>query len=422
MERAEEGGGGLDLPPELGDGDLSSTSWRVAYAPHRIRFPYSSTSQRRPSSARTMRWLFSLLLLGLLGLAQALSYTGNRLLVVLEEAAEKDKYSTFWADLTCKCSPRILSWLQKSLTTLPTATARGFSLTFSSPKDEKLALFKHGERAFDHVILLPPKSKGLGPNLSPQTIVEFINAEGNILMALSGESATPTAIQSLLLEFDIHLSPDRNSLVLDHFNYDKVSAADKHDVLVLDRPQEYKKGVKSFFGGDGVVAVPRAVGQVLGNENPMLAPILSAPDTAYPYNPKEEAEGVDDPFAVGTQLTLVTAFQARNSARFTVLGSVEMLQNQWFDASVKRGGKEEKAANREFAKQITAWTFKEVGVLKVGRLQHWLNEGAVKGGINETGLDVPEHNPKIYRIKNDVVSCVKRIGMDVNSQYAVFRD
>lgn len=327
-----------------------------------------------------MRWLFSILLLALLGVSHALSYTGNRLLVVLEEAGEKDKYSTFWADLT----------------------SRGFSLTFSSPKDDKLSLFRYGERAYDHVILLPPKSKGLGPNLSPQTIVEFINREGNILMALSGESATPTAIQSLLLEFDIHLSTDRNSLVVDHFNYDKVSAADKHDVLVLDRPQEYKQGVKSFFGGNGVVAVPRAVGQVLGNENPMLAPILRAPSTAYPYNPKEEAEASDDPFAVGTQLTLVTAFQARNSARFTVLGSSEMLQDKWFDATVKRGDKEEKAANKEFAKQISAWTFKEVGVLKVGRLQHWLKEGAVKFGINETGLDVPEHNPTIYRIKNDV--------------------
>lgn len=48
-----------------------------------------------------MRAFFSLLLLALLGVAQALSYTGRRLLVVIEDASEKDKYSKFWGDLEC---------------------------------------------------------------------------------------------------------------------------------------------------------------------------------------------------------------------------------------------------------------------------------------------------------------------------------
>lgn len=46
-----------------------------------------------------MRWLTPLLLVALAGLGHALSSTGSRLLVVIEEAAEKAKYSTFWADL-----------------------------------------------------------------------------------------------------------------------------------------------------------------------------------------------------------------------------------------------------------------------------------------------------------------------------------
>ena len=46
-----------------------------------------------------MRWLLSLSLLALLSLAQALSSTGSRLLIVIEEAAEKGKYSKFWGDL-----------------------------------------------------------------------------------------------------------------------------------------------------------------------------------------------------------------------------------------------------------------------------------------------------------------------------------
>jgi oligosaccharyltransferase complex subunit beta len=46
-----------------------------------------------------MRWLLSLACIALLGLTQALSSSGIRLLVVIEEAAEKAKYSTFWKDL-----------------------------------------------------------------------------------------------------------------------------------------------------------------------------------------------------------------------------------------------------------------------------------------------------------------------------------
>ena len=46
-----------------------------------------------------MRWFLSLLLLGLFAAVNALSHSGNRLLVVLEESAEKEKYSKFLGDL-----------------------------------------------------------------------------------------------------------------------------------------------------------------------------------------------------------------------------------------------------------------------------------------------------------------------------------
>jgi hypothetical protein len=46
-----------------------------------------------------MRAFISVLLLTLLSVASALSNSGVRLLVVLEEASEKALYSQFWADL-----------------------------------------------------------------------------------------------------------------------------------------------------------------------------------------------------------------------------------------------------------------------------------------------------------------------------------
>jgi oligosaccharyltransferase complex subunit beta len=239
---------------------------------------------------------------------------------------------------------------------------------------------------------------GLGPSLTPKLLLDFVNKEGNILLALSGKSSTPSAISSLLLELDIHISPDRSSVVVDHFNYDILSAAEKHDVLLLPRPAPLRPDVKPFFSGEGVLAFPRPAAQSLGNASPLLASILRAPETAYTYNPKEDAITVEDSFATGSQLALVSALQARNSARFTVLGSVECLEDKWFSTSVK--GPDDKkqvtTANRDFAKQLSAWTFKELGVLKVGKIEHYLSdkEGDIEGEVN----------PTIYRIKNDVVS------------------
>ncbi|KAL9621570.1 MAG: hypothetical protein Q9160_003962 [Pyrenula sp. 1 TL-2023] len=287
------------------------------------------------------------------------------------------------------------------------ARGRGYELTFESPKAEKLSLFRHGDLGYDHLILTPPKSKGYGPSLTPKLLLDFTNAGGNVLLALSANTPTPAAISSLLLELDLHLSPDRTSLVVDHFNYDLTSSAEKHDVLVLPRPGPLRPDLKNYFGGDGILAIPQAIGQTLGPNSPLLAPILSAPETAYSYNPKDEAESVEEtPFATGGQLALISAMQARNSARFTVLGSLDMLSNKWFGASVKAASGEGKVAvktvNREFAKQLTAWTFKEVGVLKVHNIEHHLSnsDDIVSGSKNTTQLGLL--NPEIYRIKNDV--------------------
>ena len=129
---------------------------------------------------------------------------------------------------------------------------------------------------------------------------------------------------------------------------------------------------------------------------------------AYSYNPKDETDAVEDPFAYGNQFSIASAMQARNSARFTVLGSTEMLENKWFDASVKSGSKQSKTGNQDFAKKLSAWTFQEVGVLKVGSLTHFLNQGDNKGVVNETAIGASELNPKIYKIKDDVV-CISSL-------------
>jgi oligosaccharyltransferase complex subunit beta len=281
-------------------------------------------------------------------------------------------------------------------------TGRGFQITYRPTKDTSLSLFQHGEPAYSHLLLLPTKSKGLGPNLTPNQLVDFVNGGSNVLLALSGETGTPSSINSLLLELDITLPADRNSLVVDHFNYETKSAGEKHDVLLIQSPEAAKKGVKNYFAVDGLIAFPRAVGQVLGNASPLISSVLKAPSTAYTYSPKDEAEGVEDVFAAGSQISLVTAFQARNSARFTVLGSAEALEDKWFDATVQAPFSETstKTSNKAFAEKLSQWTFKELGVIRAGAVKHALNE-PVKPGQKDTTA-IGHAYSEIYRIKNDV--------------------
>jgi oligosaccharyltransferase complex subunit beta len=247
--------------------------------------------------------------------------------------------------------------------------------------------------------------------LTPNLIVDFVNAGSNVLLALSSTVGVPIAVNNLLAELDVTLASEKNSLVVDHFQHDARSAAEDHDVLVLNTPDFTGKNVKNFFAGKsasgGWIALPRAVGQVLGNESPLLQSIIKAPSTSYIRNPKEEADSNEEPFATGAQISLVTAFQARNSARFTILGSAEALEDKWLEAKleVQLPGKGQKSVipeNKLFAEQVSAWTFKEAGVLKVGQIRHYLNEGVQKGLKNASGVPAVDVNPEIYRIKNDV--------------------
>ena len=298
---------------------------------------------------------------------------------------------------------------------------RGFQITHSTPKSSTLNLFQHGTPAFSHLIILPTKAKGLGPALSANLLVDFINQESNILLALSSEYRIPAAISSLLLELDISLPADKNSLVVDHFSYDAKSASEKHNVLVLPSPQFGRKDVQNYFSVDGAIVFPNTVGQVLGDKSPLLYPVVSAPTTAYTYHPKEENELVEDPFATGNQISLVTAFQARNSARLTVLGSAEMLEDKWFTArsqSSAAGSKIMTPANREFAKRVSAWTFHELGVLNTGPVKHRLDETVHKGSTAENmavgSYFDTEHNPNIYRIKNRVAYSIAMSEWDID--------
>ena len=132
-----------------------------------------------------MRWVISLLLVAYLGLAQALSSSGNRLLVVLEDLSDKGLYSKFFDDLEGKFRTVVLG-LDRARTDF--VAARNFQLTFESPKTESLSLFRHGALAYDHLILPPPKSKGR-TTLSLAQFISLLFTQATVQHSLRNNSS-----------------------------------------------------------------------------------------------------------------------------------------------------------------------------------------------------------------------------------------
>lgn len=299
-----------------------------------------------------MRWPITLISLWAAGIA-ALSSSGNRLLVVFDAADARSHYTTFLADLS----------------------SRGFELTLRDAKSSDAGLFEFGERLFDHVMIAPEQVKGLGPSMTPQILLSFAEAGGNILLAFS--STVPEGIRDLARELDMNLAP-RDTSVVDHFSYDALSAADKHDVVLVET-------------ADGLVAY-RGIGHTL-RQSPMVEPVLVAGRTGYSYDRKEEFAAVEDPWSAGSQLFLVSRFQANNNARIAVAGSLDMFSDNFFTMTVQKQQTKEQTANRLFVRDLTKWVFAETGVLRVLDVKH-----------EQPGSNTLDQS--IYRIKSNVTYSV----------------
>ncbi|KAK6336183.1 oligosaccharyl transferase glycoprotein complex, beta subunit [Orbilia brochopaga] len=319
--------------------------------------------------ARLRLWsVVTALLAGFVSVSRGLSLTGPRTLLVVEEET-KELFKTLMSDLE----------------------ARGFQLDIRSAKSESLNLFQHEERAYDNIVILPSKLKGLGPNLQSSSFLKHASAGGNLLVLLPSDpdGSVPSAISELAGQVDVILPP-KGFTVVSHF--DKADPVDaEHTTLLLDLPT-FPDHTKNYFAsGDDSSAkiIYKGAGLAVGN-SPLVQPILTAPRFAYSYDAKEASGYADDEsvFSAGQQLTLVAGVQTRNNARITFVSGGDIFA----DASFTKIAKTNKmSANRAFAKDVTAWTFKETGVLNVDVVEHW----GVEFGPNII-------NGNVYRIKSDV--------------------
>ncbi|KAJ1664998.1 oligosaccharyl transferase glycoprotein complex, beta subunit [Coemansia sp. RSA 1813] len=304
---------------------------------------------------RTLALCVCAALLGVLvGLADAKSATGSRVLVLVPKPESLNKYSHV----------------------LETLAQRGFDVTATQATNASAALHNDGVRTYDHAMLLSPGSKSFGAGLTIREFIRFVDDGGNLVLAASPEASE--FHRKLAAQFGVDFEKP-GTLAIDHVANLKDGDAGDHTIVASSRfarapavlsprfvqssnpDPVYFKGIAHRYSG-----------------SPLLVPLLTASRTTY--SGKKDASG-EASVSSGKSLGLVSVFQTRSNARVAVTGGVTLFS----DALIQRAGD----GNRQFVDDILQWTFQEKAVLRETAHRHYL---AATG-------ERPEH----YRINNEIV-------------------
>lgn len=296
---------------------------------------------------------------------------GNRVLVLLGELSYRDSHSLFFGDLE----------------------SRGYKLTYLRFDDSDLALSKYGEWLYDHIVLFAPKADNFGGRVDSGQIIDFLDAGGNLIVA--ADYGLGDAVRLIGRECGVFFDTS-DTKVLDHLNYDARDVDGDHSVIIADN---FNKAATVIFGHEPNYApiLFDGVGHDIDDvQNPLLHRLLTASGSAYSTNPKTQAADVVR--LAGSRTTLVSALQARNNARAIFTGSLKLFSNDFFTSSVRRANEGEnakpvKSGNRELARDIVTWAFKERGVIRSSDVRHHR--------VGESSA------PAMYRIKDRVSYSVR---------------
>jgi len=295
---------------------------------------------------------------------------GKRVLALLDSYALRETHSTFFKSLR----------------------DRGFQVNFKTADDSDLTLSRYNEYLYDHVILFCPNVVEFGGNVTSKTIVDFIDAGGNVLVAASSQLTEP--VKEVAGECGVEFS-DEGTYVIDRFN--SAVNDDGHGTLIVSEPGNLinNKLIVGESTRTGSPFIYRGVGMSVDPENPLLIEILSGSSTSYTYKPSDQI--VDYPQTVGKNTLLISALQARNNARVLFVGSLDFFSNEFFESSVEKNAenskRSEKSGNEALSVALTQWLFKERGVLRVVSVKH-----------HEVGHSAP---PAAYTIKQDIVYTIR---------------
>ncbi|KAI5120154.1 hypothetical protein M0805_003641 [Coniferiporia weirii] len=287
------------------------------------------------------RWLaLAVQLVALAAVSLAKSSTGDSVLVVLEKDQPKDNFSTFFRGLE----------------------DRGYELTFRDPKEKTPLIIEDDVPQFAHVILFAPTTKSYASDITPQSLVNILASNVNVIFALS---PAQTPLTSLAAEFSLILPPPHTPLI-SHFparpppyTTVPVNVSASHPVLQPNTPPVLFAGVPHAFA-----------------QNPLLVPILNAPAQSFAAETGSDAdadviadaaEKSGEGLWAGSQLGLVTGFQTLTGARALWVGGIELFSDDFASKEVVPGVP---SGNARFCQDIAAWAFQESNVLRIDSATH----------------------------------------------------
>eukprot|EP00386_Alphamonas_edax_P000854 GDKI01002615.1.p1 GENE.GDKI01002615.1~~GDKI01002615.1.p1 ORF type:complete len:466 (-),score=177.24 GDKI01002615.1:347-1744(-) len=268
--------------------------------------------------------------------------------------------------------------------------------------DEKeLQLSRHGQWLWDNIVLLTPtvsdfrKAKKGGRNsngVKVASLLEFIDAGGNLLLAVSGKGESeymrPVGddLRRIANECGVDFDPE-GLAVVDHHAYSSEADAGDHTYIAARE----LSGEGPIAGHMDAPVLFRGVGHMLQPSNPLTFPVLRGNPTTFTAVPLDSQGKVSlqqspnkslvegGPQGVGSEVLLISAMQAENNARVLVVGSADLFS----DAAGKVS-----RFTMKFASEIAAWAFKRRGVLRATNVRH--------RKVGESAA------PYMYRIKDEL--------------------
>ncbi|VDK43659.1 unnamed protein product [Anisakis simplex] len=254
---------------------------------------------------------------------------------------------------------------------LKSLAERSHKLTVKAADDPSLALTKHGERLYEHLILFAPGVDEFGGSVNVAEITAFIDGGGNVLIAAGAQIGD--ALRDLATEIGFEFDDDKTVLI-DHLNYDTLLASqdDGEHTTIVAQPSQLMSA-PAIVGSPSVHApvLFKGVALVADKTNRLRLELLTASTSAYSFNPHNKIE--EYPAAIGRSAILVGALQARNNARVVLTGSLEMFSDAFINANVNKVGstsKPSRSGNLQLITELSKWVLMEKGVLRVKSVTH----------------------------------------------------
>lgn len=241
--------------------------------------------------------------------------------------------------------------------------SKNFDITIKPADDPQISLMEYGVLKYDHLVLFAPNADEFGGDISPLKIANFVDNGGNVLIGL--DSRVTDTVRATASEFGVETDTEEYS-VIDHFNYDDQLDEGEHTILSYKVNQFYSDARPflplnkrdSKTNSDSILF--EGIGMELNKNNNLVAPILSASQTAYSGIPNSIVNSM--PFVLGKDMALISALEAKNNARVLISGSLKFFSDEFA------------SRNQEYALQLALWAFQRAGVLKLENTRHFITE------------------------------------------------